>query len=60
MTVDESTDSSNLKYTTNWELVNNRVGSIIKSGSATNSEFNLADPADKRLMHSSSSTILTR
>lgn len=48
MTVDESTDSSNLKYTTNWELVNNRVGSIIKSGSATNSEFNLADPADKK------------
>lgn len=48
MTVDESTDSSNLKYTTNWELVNNRVGSIISSGSATNSEFNLADPADKK------------
>lgn len=46
MTVDESTDSSNLKYTTNWELVNNRVGSIIKSGSATDSAFNLADPAD--------------
>lgn len=48
MTVDESTDSSNLKYTTNWELANNRVGSIIKSGSATESEFNLADPADKK------------
>lgn len=48
MTVDESTDSSNLKYTTNWELVNNRVGSIIKSGSATESKFNLADPADKK------------
>ena len=48
MTVDESTDSSNLKYTTNWELVNNRVGSIIKSGSATESELNLADPADKK------------
>lgn len=48
MTVDESTDSSNLKYTTNWELVNNRVGSIIKSGSATESAFNLADPADKK------------
>ena len=48
MTVDESTDSSNLKYTTNWELVNNRVGSIIKSGSATESEFNLAEPADKK------------
>ena len=48
MTVDESTDSSNLKYTTNWELVNNRVGSIIKSGSATESEINLADPADKK------------
>lgn len=47
MTVDESTDSSNLKYTTNWELVNNRVGSIIKSGSATDSAFNLADPADE-------------
>lgn len=48
MTVDESTDSSDLKYTTNWELVNNRVGSIIKSGSATDSAFNLADPADKK------------
>ncbi|RGR23732.1 hypothetical protein DWY59_06615 [Ruminococcus bromii] len=48
MKVNESTDSSNLKYTTNWELVNNRVGSIIKSGSTTNSEFNLADPADKK------------
>lgn len=48
MTVDESTDSSNLKYTTNWELVNNRVGSTISSGSATESEFNLADPADKK------------
>lgn len=47
MTVDESTDSSNLKYTTNWELVNNRVGSIIKSGSTTDSAFNLADPADE-------------
>ena len=41
MKVNESTDSSKLKYTTNWELVNNRVGSIIKSGSATDSEFNL-------------------
>lgn len=48
MTVNESTDSSKLKYTTNWELVNNRVGSIIKSGSTTNSAFNLADPADKK------------
>lgn len=46
MTVDESTDSSNLKYTTNWELVNNRVGSIIKSGSTTNSEFKLVDDKD--------------
>lgn len=46
MTVDESTDSSKLKYTTNWELVNNRVGSTIKSGSATNSAFKLVDPAD--------------
>lgn len=46
MTVNESTDSSNLKYTTNWELVNNRVGSIIKSGSTTNSAFKLVDPAD--------------
>lgn len=46
MTVDESTDSSKLKYTTNWELVNNRVGSIIKSGSATNSEFKLVDDKD--------------
>lgn len=48
MTVDESTDSSKLKYTTNWEFVNNRVGSTIKSGSATESAFNLADPADKK------------
>lgn len=48
MKVNESTDSSKLKYTTNWELVNNRVGSIIKSGSTTNSAFNLADPADKK------------
>lgn len=46
MTVDESTDSSKLKYTTNWKLVNNRVGSIIKSGSATNSEFKLVDDKD--------------
>lgn len=46
MTVDESTDSSKLKYTTNWELVNNRVGSIIKSGSATDSAFELVDPDD--------------
>lgn len=46
MTVNESTDSSNLKYTTNWELVNNRVGSTIKSGSATNSAFKLVDPDD--------------
>lgn len=48
MKVNESTNSSKLTYTTNWELVNNRVGSIIKSGSATESEFNLADPADKK------------
>jgi len=46
MTVDESTDSSKLKYTTNWELVNNRVGSTIKSGSTANSEFKLVDPED--------------
>lgn len=48
MTVDESTDSSKLKYTTNWELVNNRVGSTISSGSTTNSAFNLVDPTDKK------------
>lgn len=48
MKVNESTDSSKLKYTTKWELVNNRVGSIIKSGSATDSEFNLVDPTDKK------------
>lgn len=47
MTVNESTAGSKLKYTTNWELVNNRVGSIIKSGSATDSAFNLVDPTDK-------------
>lgn len=46
MTVNESTDSSNLKYTTNWELVNNRVGSTISSGSTTNSAFKLVDPDD--------------
>ena len=46
MKVNESTNSSKLKYTTNWELVNNRVGSIIKSGSATNSEFKLVDDKD--------------
>ena len=48
MTVNESTDSSKLKYTTNWGLVNNRDGSPISSGSATDSAFNLADPADKK------------
>lgn len=46
MTVDESTDSSKLKYTTNWELVNNRVGSTIDSGSTTNSELKLVDDKD--------------
>ena len=46
MTVNELTNSSNLKYTTNWELVNNRVGSTIKSGSATDSAFKLVDPDD--------------
>lgn len=46
MTVNESTNSSKLKYTTNWELVNNRDGSTIKSGSATNSAFKLVDPDD--------------
>lgn len=48
MTVNESTAGSKLKYTTNWELVNNRVGSPISSGSTTDSAFNLADPADKK------------
>lgn len=48
MKVNESTNSSKLTYTTNWELVNNRVGSTIDSGSTTESEFNLADPADKK------------
>lgn len=47
MTVNELTNSSNLKYTTNWELVNNRDGSTISNGSTTNSAFNLADPADE-------------
>ena len=46
MTVNESTAGSKLKYTTNWELVNNRVGSTIKSGSTTNSAFKLVDPDD--------------
>lgn len=46
MKVNESTNSSKLKYTTNWELVNNRDGSTISSGSTTNSEFKLVDPAD--------------
>lgn len=48
MKVNESTDSSKLKYTTNWELVNNRVGSTISNGSTTNSAFNLVDPTDKK------------
>ena len=46
MKVNESTKSSKLTYTTNWELVNNRVGSTIKSGSTTNSEFKLVDDKD--------------
>lgn len=46
MKVNESTKSSKLTYTTKWELVNNRVGSTIKSGSATNSEFKLVDDKD--------------
>lgn len=46
MTVNELTNSSNLKYTTNWELVNNRVGSTISSGSTTNSAFKLVDSDD--------------
>lgn len=46
MTVNESTDSSKLKYTTNWELVNNRDGSTISRDSTTNSAFMLIDPAD--------------
>ena len=48
MKVNESTNSSKLKYTTNWALVNNRVGSTISSGSTTNSAFNLVDPTDKK------------
>lgn len=48
MKVNESTNSSKLKYTTNWALVNNRVGSTIDSGSTTNSAFNLVDPTDKK------------
>lgn len=48
MKVNESTNSSKLKYTTNWELVNNRVGSTISSGLTTESEFKLADPADEK------------
>lgn len=47
MTVYESTDSSKLKYTTNWELVNNRDGSTISNGSTTNSAFKLVDRDDK-------------
>lgn len=46
MTVNESTNSSKLKYTTNWELVNNRDGSTISRDSTTNSAFKLVDPAD--------------
>lgn len=46
MTVNESTKSSKLTYTTKWELVNNRVGSTIDSGSTTNSEFKLVDDKD--------------
>lgn len=47
MTVNELTDSSKLKYTTNWELVNNRDGSTISNGSTTNSAFKLVDRDDK-------------
>ena len=46
MKVNESTKSSKLTYTTNWELANNRVGSTIDSGSTTNSEFKLVDDKD--------------
>lgn len=46
MKVNESTDSSKLTYTTNWELVNNRVSSTIDRGSTTNSEFKLVDDKD--------------
>ncbi len=46
MKVNESTKSSKLTYTTNWELVNNRVGSTIDRGSTTNSEFKLVDDKD--------------
>lgn len=46
MKVNESTKSSKLTYTTNWELVNNRVSSTIDSGSTTNSEFKLVDDKD--------------
>lgn len=46
MKVNESTNSSKLRYTTNWELVNNKVGSTIDSGSTTNSEFKLVDDKD--------------
>lgn len=46
MKVNESTKSSKLTYTTNWKLVNNRVGSTIDSGSTTNSEFKLVDDKD--------------
>lgn len=46
MKVNESTKSSKLTYTTNWELVNSRVGSTIDSGSTTNSEFKLVDDKD--------------
>lgn len=46
MKVNESTKSSKLTYTTNWELVNNRVGSTIDGGSTTNSEFKLVDDKD--------------
>lgn len=46
MKVNESTNSSKLKYTTNWALVNNRDGSTIDSGSTTNSEFKLVDDKD--------------
>lgn len=46
MKVNESTNSSKLRYKTNWELVNNRVGSTIDSGSTTNSEFKLVDDKD--------------
>lgn len=45
--VNESTNNSSLAYTTSWNLVNSKDGSLINKGSSTGSSFNLVDPTDE-------------